>query len=119
MGRSLFRREVLLPLLAVLVLTAPLSTPTYSACMLLANHLATFPAHMAFRLYLQESDSRQPTVVNSLMNLLSLLVHLGESNAVGVLVLRMVFEKSSLSWYQENPGLACFFMFPRSKFILL
>ena len=74
MGRSLFRREVLLPLLAVLVLTAPLSTPTYSACVLLTNLVVTCPAHLVFRLYQYQEDTGLTTVVHCLLHLLSILL---------------------------------------------
>ena len=70
----LLRREVLLPLLAVLVLTAPLSTPTYSACVLLTNLVVTCPAHLVFRLYQYQEDTGLTTVVHCLLHLLSILL---------------------------------------------
>jgi hypothetical protein len=113
MIRRLIRRQVLLPLVAVLVLTAPLSAPTYSACVLLANHVATFPAHLAFRWYQQNSDKGRPTVFNTLVYMLSLLIHLEESNAAGILVMRLLNEEASLAWFLDQPEVACLVFFPR------
>ena len=112
--RSLLRREVLLPLLALLVLTAPRASPAYCASLLLVNHVVTMPAHLAFRHYQQEAQGGPPpTVVNSLLFLLSLLVHMGEANALVVLLLRLLAEEVSRGWYQDHPGLACLLIFPR------
>jgi hypothetical protein len=76
------------------------------------NHATSDAAHMAFRLY-QLRDTRQPTVVNSLMHLLSLILQMAESNALAIILLRLLAEEWSLSWYQNNPQLSCLVLFPR------
>jgi hypothetical protein len=110
--RNLLRRQILLPLLAFLVLTAPINWPVYSTCILLVNHATSFSAHFAFRLY-QVEDTGQPTVVNSLMFLLSLLMQMAESNSLAIILLKLLAEEWSLSWYQNNPQLSCLVLFPR------
>jgi hypothetical protein len=114
MSRSfLFRRVILLPLLSILVLSAPLSWPVYSTCILLLNHVISITAHGAFRLY-QLRDTGQPTtVVTSLMYFLSLIIQMAESNTLAIILLRLLAEEWSLSWYQNNPEVACLFVFPR------
>ncbi len=114
MGRcySLLRRQILLPLLVFLVLTTPISWPVYSTCILVVNHATSDVAHMAFRLY-QLRDTCQPTVVNSLMHLLSIIMQMAESNALAIILLRLLAEEWSLSWYQNNPQLSCIVLFPR------
>jgi hypothetical protein len=67
---------------------------------------------MAFRLY-QLRDTCQPTVVNSLMHLLSLIMQMAESNALAIILLRLLAEEWSLSWYQNYPQVACIIVFPR------
>ena len=70
------RREVLLPLLTLLYLTAPLSWPLYTSCLLVTNLLTSGLAHTAFRRYqlLPDPTNQPPTVVNTLMYLLSLVL---------------------------------------------
>ena len=112
----LLRREVILPFLSVLVLSAPLSNwPAYSACVLLANHVATLPAHVAFRVYQQKEDSNgsPPSVVNCLMYILSIILQLVEGNAVAVLLFRLLAPEASLLWYQDYSGWVCLALFPR------
>ncbi len=114
MSRSfLFRRVILLPLLSILVLSAPLSWPVYSTCILLLNHVIAITAHGAFRLY-QLRDTGQPaTLVTSLMYFLSLIIQMAESNALAIILLRLLAEEWSLSWYQNYPQVACLIVFPR------
>ncbi len=115
--RNLLRRQILLPLLAILVLTAPINWPVYSTCILLVNHATSFSAHFLFRLY-QVEDTGQPTVVNSLMFLLSLLIQMAESNSLAIILLKLLAEEWSLSWYQNHPQLSCLVLFPRYLFVL-
>jgi hypothetical protein len=76
------------------------------------NHATSFSAHSLFRLY-QVEDTGQPTVVNSLMFLLSLLMQMAESNSLAIILLRLLAEEWSLSWYQNHPQLSCLVLFPR------
>jgi hypothetical protein len=117
-GNRLLRREILLPLLAFLVLSAPLSCPAYTSSILLINYLATLPAHLAFLRYQHrcrpaENGGCPVTVVNSLMFLLSFIIQLAGMTAVMALLLRLVAVETSLGWYQTYPGIACSILFPR------
>jgi hypothetical protein len=117
-GNRLLRREILLPLLAFLVLSAPLSCPAYTSSVLLINYLATLPAHLAFLRYQHrcrpaENGGCPVTVVNSLMFLLSFIIQLAGMTAVMALLLRLVAVETSLGWYQTYPGIACSILFPR------
>ncbi len=117
-GNRLLRREILLPLLAFLVLSAPLSCPAYTSSVLLVNYLATLPAHLAFLRYQHrcrpaENGGCPVTVVNSLMFLLSFIIQLAGMTAVMALLLRLVAVETSLGWYQTYPGIACSILFPR------
>jgi hypothetical protein len=51
MLNKLVRREILLPLLGLLNLTAPAAWPTYRACLLCLSTTISCCAHVAFRSY--------------------------------------------------------------------
>jgi hypothetical protein len=114
---NLLRREVLLSLLVLLVLTAPASWPVYSACAILANVVVATPAHIAFRQYQMQEDTGRPTVVTTLMHFLSHLLQIGGTDASLILILKLLIPETSLQWYQNHPDLACLLVFPRYEFV--
>jgi len=66
------QRKVVLPTLILLVLTAPLSWPTYCTCLQILSLAAGGAAHAVFRRYQWSLPSI--TVVNCLMYMLSLFL---------------------------------------------
>ena len=115
MSHREYLTNLLLLLLTFLVLSAPLSWPAYSTCILLVNHATSVAGHTVFRLY-QLRDRGQPTVVNSLMFLLSLIVQMAESNALAIILFRLLAEEYSLFWYQAFPMASCVIVFHRLGF---
>ena len=115
MSWLLLRREVLLPLLSLLSLTAPLSWPASSTGLLLLNGTISCLAHVAFRRYqLINNNAAGPrTVVNSLMVMLSVFLQAGELHFVCILLLRLLWPEYSLYWYQTQPQLFCILLSPR------
>ena len=115
MSWLLLRREVLLPLLSLLSLTAPLSWPAYSTGLLLLNGTISCLAHVAFRRYqLINNNAAGPrTVVNSLMVMLSVFLQAGELHFVCILLLRLLLRDTSLNWYQSQPLAFCLLLNPK------
>jgi hypothetical protein len=68
------RREKILPVFILLLVTAPLSWPAYSTCLQILNLLTCWAAHAVFRRY--QWSRPNPTVVNSLMYMLSVYLQL-------------------------------------------
>ncbi len=68
------RRENILPVFILLLVTAPLSWPAYSTCLQILNLLTCWAAHAVFRRY--QWSRPNPTVVNSLMYMLSVYLQL-------------------------------------------
>ena len=99
------RREVLLPLLTLLYLTAPLSWPLYTSCLLVTNLLTSGLAHTAFRRYqlLPDPTIQLPTVVHSLMYLLSILLQVNQVHLDIILLIRLLNKEDNLRWYQDQP----------------
>ena len=108
------RREVLLPLLTLLYLTEPLSWPLYTSSLLVTNLLTSGLAHTAFRRYqlLPDPTIQLPTVVHSLMHLLSILLQVNRVHLDIILLIRLLNKEDSLRWYQDQPLLSCVFLSP-------
>ena len=110
----LMRREVILPLLSLLCLTAPLSWPVYSTCLLLLSLTVNCSAHVVFRRYQLSSPQAGPhTVVNTLMYLLSVILQANEIHFEFILLLRLLWREGSLYLYQTQPLFFCLLLSPR------
>ena len=111
MAASLLWREVVLLTLTLLCLTAPLSWPYYTACLLILTMIVSCSAHVTFRQYQLASGSC--TVVNSLLYLLSVFLQAIEIHSEAILLLRLLWRDGSLYWYQSQPLVFCILLSPR------
>ena len=111
MAASLLWREVVLLTLTLLCLTAPLSWPYYTACLLILTIIVSCSAHVTFRQYQLASGSC--TVVNSLLYLLSVFLQAIEIHSEAILLLRLLWRDGSLCWYQSQPLVFCILLSPR------
>jgi hypothetical protein len=110
----LLRREVVLLLFSFLSLTAPLSWPAYSTCLLVITMTISCLAHVTFRRYqLIASKDGSRTIVNYLLMLLSVFVQAGELHFNTILLLRLLLPERSLLWYQSHPVVFCILLSPK------
>ena len=113
MAASLLWREVVLLTLTLLCLTAPLSWPYYTACLLILTMIVSCSAHVTFRQYQLASGPRTVAVVNSLLYLLSVFLQAIEIHSEAILLLRLLWRDGSLYWYQSQPLVFCILLSPR------